>query len=52
MTQDYDSNFASNQLSGTLLTAVTEFESLRRAECQALGIEPVKQQNKYLGCNQ
>ena len=34
MPQDYDANLASHELSSTLLAAVAEFESLRRAERQ------------------
>ena len=49
MPRAYDSNFASNQLSTTLLAAVAEFENRRRAERQAQGIKLAKQQNKYLG---
>jgi DNA invertase Pin-like site-specific DNA recombinase len=48
MPQDYDANLASHELSLTLLTAVAEFENLRRAERQWQGIALAKQQNKYL----
>ena len=49
MPQDYDANLASHELNSTLLAAVAEFESLRRAERQRQGIALAKQQNKYLG---